>query len=126
MPYNEWPPRPRIDGPAYECCEAGRHIACPYSMGRYVCWERCKCKEGPPSPAQEQHRQELEDYLARVGQNTVTFDPAERAHEKQASRDEDQRQLDAGEITRAELAKRNGAFAFPRDRVRLVFPKRER
>lgn len=39
------------------------------------------------------------------------FDARERAREKQASRDEDQRQLDTGEITREALAKRNGFFS---------------
>lgn len=40
-----------------------------------------------------------------------TFDPQKRAAEKQASRDEDARQLAAGEITPQELRKRNGFFS---------------
>lgn len=40
-----------------------------------------------------------------------TYDPAERAREKQASRDEDQRRLDAGEVTREELRRENSMFA---------------
>ncbi len=36
------------------------------------------------------------------------FDPAERARQKQASRDEDARRLAAGEITRSELRRENG------------------
>lgn len=40
-----------------------------------------------------------------------TFDPKKRAAEKQASRDEDARQLAAGEVTHAELRKRNGFFS---------------
>lgn len=38
------------------------------------------------------------------------YDPAERAREKQASRDEDARRLAAGEVTREELAQENGLF----------------
>ena len=38
------------------------------------------------------------------------FDPAARAAEKAASRREDLRMLDAGEISKAELAKRNAFF----------------
>ena len=38
------------------------------------------------------------------------FDPAARAAEKAASRREDLRRLEAGEISRAELAKRNAFF----------------
>lgn len=52
-----------------------------------------------------------------------TFDPAERAREKQASRDADARALLSGEKTRAQLKAENGAFAFPRARIR--FSKRE-
>lgn len=64
--------------------------------------------------------------IEKTGDGTIEcerLDVEERRREKQASRDEDQRQLDAGEITREELAKRNGSFAFPRDRVRVDFPK---
>ena len=39
------------------------------------------------------------------------YDPAERAREKQASRDEDARRLAAGEVTREELARENSPFA---------------
>lgn len=50
-----------------------------------------------------------------------------RRQEKQASRDEDQRRLDAGEIAPEELAKENGAFSFPPGRLRvdISFPKRK-
>ena len=41
----------------------------------------------------------------------VTFDPIERAAEKQASRDDDARRLAAGEVTREELARENGALS---------------
>jgi hypothetical protein len=53
-----------------------------------------------------------------------TFDPAVRAAEKQASRDADARALASGEKSRAQLKAENGAFAFPRDRVRICFPRR--
>ncbi len=55
-----------------------------------------------------------------------TFDPAERAREKQASRDEDARAIAAGEKTADQVRRENGAFAFPRDRVRLTWPNDER
>lgn len=54
----------------------------------------------------------------------ATFDPVARAAEKQASRDEDARALASGEKTVAQLKAENGAFAFPRDRVRLERPTR--
>jgi hypothetical protein len=54
------------------------------------------------------------------------FDPKVRAAEKQASRDEDARALASGEKTREQLRAENSAFAFPRDRIRLTPPKRER
>src|ERR1044072_7596530 len=44
---------------------------------------------------------------------------ATRAAEKQASRDEDARALASGEKSRAQLKAENGAFSFPRDRIRL-------
>lgn len=56
---------------------------------------------------------------------SATFDPAERAREKQASRDEDARALASGEKTVEQLRRENSAFAFPRDRVRLTRPKKE-
>lgn len=37
-----------------------------------------------------------------------SFDPAERAREKQASREADQQALARGEISRAELSRANG------------------
>lgn len=40
-----------------------------------------------------------------------TYDPAERAREKQAARDEDARRLAAGEVTPQELARENSPFA---------------
>lgn len=38
------------------------------------------------------------------------FDPVDRARQKQAARDEDQRALASGEVTAAELRKRNSFF----------------
>lgn len=49
-----------------------------------------------------------------------------RAAEKQASRDKDARRLAAGEVTREEMAKENGSFAFPRDRITIQLPKKEK
>lgn len=54
------------------------------------------------------------------------FSPSARTLEKQASRDTDATALISGEKTVAQLRAENSAFAFPRDRVRLKFPKRER
>ena len=50
----------------------------------------------------------------------VHFDLKERASEKQLSREADVRALALGEKDRDELARENGAFAFPRERVRIV------
>ena len=47
------------------------------------------------------------------------LDPVARAVEKQASRDADVRAVASGEKSRAQLKVENGAFAFPRDRIRL-------
>lgn len=55
-----------------------------------------------------------------------TFNPTERAREKQASRDEDARAIASGEKTVEQVRRENGAFAFPRDRVKLTFPANER
>jgi hypothetical protein len=48
---------------------------------------------------------------------------SQRQKEKQTSRDEDQRQLDCGEITRDELRKRNGLFAFPNVKINFKSAK---
>jgi hypothetical protein len=50
----------------------------------------------------------------------VRFDPEQRAREKQASRDEDARALASGEKSREQLRRENGAFAFPKERLRMV------
>jgi len=50
----------------------------------------------------------------------VPFDPNQRAREKQASREADARALASGEKLPDELARENGAFAFPKERVRIV------
>ncbi len=41
-------------------------------------------------------------------QNNQLFDPKERAAKKQASRDQDERDLASGKISREEMQKRNG------------------
>ncbi len=51
------------------------------------------------------------------------FDPAERAREKPASRDEDLRRLKAGEIRPAELNRENDFFAsiaFSKMRIKSI------
>jgi hypothetical protein len=53
-----------------------------------------------------------------------TFDPAERAREKQASRDQDAHDIATGVRTVEQVRRDNGAFAFPRERIRLTRPKR--
>ena len=47
----------------------------------------------------------------------------QRAREKQESREKDELALQSGKISREELARENGAFAFPRDRVRILVLK---
>jgi very-short-patch-repair endonuclease len=47
----------------------------------------------------------------------LTFDPAERAREKQASRDADAQASADGTKTREDLRRENGAFAFPNARI---------
>jgi hypothetical protein len=54
------------------------------------------------------------------------FDPDERAREKAASREADARALASGEKSREQLRVENGAFGFPRDRVRLDFTQVKR
>lgn len=49
--------------------------------------------------------------IAKYGAPVAFYDPAERAAEKQASRDEDARRLAAGEVTPQELARENSPFA---------------
>ena len=48
-----------------------------------------------------------------------TYNPAERAREKEASRESDANALATGQKSREQLRSENGAFAFPRERVRL-------
>ncbi|HVK83605.1 MAG TPA: hypothetical protein VM513_05830 [Kofleriaceae bacterium] len=49
------------------------------------------------------------------------LDPAARAREKAASREEDARALASGEKSRKQLQAENACFAFPRDRIRIDF-----
>lgn len=48
-----------------------------------------------------------------------------RAEEKAASRARDAADLASGRKTRADLARENGAFAFPRELVRLTYSGRK-
>jgi hypothetical protein len=50
----------------------------------------------------------------------------ERGREKAASREIDARALASGEKSREQLRVENGAFAFPRARIRLVRPQRSK
>ncbi len=50
----------------------------------------------------------------------MTYDPAERAKEKQASRDRDEAALASGEKTREQLRRENGHFSFVGLRVDLA------
>lgn len=52
-----------------------------------------------------------------------SYQASERAHEKVMSREADARVLVSGEKTQAELRAENGAFAFPRERVRVDFSR---
>ena len=51
------------------------------------------------------------------------YDAKQRALEKQLSRVADERALASGEKSQAQLRDENGAFAFPRERVRLHVPR---
>jgi hypothetical protein len=46
-----------------------------------------------------------------------SFDPKERAREKQLSRDQDERDLASGTKTREQLRRENGIFVFPDARI---------
>jgi hypothetical protein len=48
------------------------------------------------------------------------FDQEQRDREKQASREEDALAIESGLMSREELAAENGAFSFPRQRMRIV------
>jgi hypothetical protein len=48
---------------------------------------------------------------------------AERACEKEASREMDARALASGEKSREQLRSENSAFGYPRDRVRIDFAR---
>jgi hypothetical protein len=51
--------------------------------------------------------------------NPERLDPAERAREKQRSREDDARALASGAKSQAQLRRENGLFAFPKVRVSL-------
>jgi hypothetical protein len=50
----------------------------------------------------------------------VPFDPEKRAQEKQASREADARAIASGRKSAEQIREENGAFSFPRDRMRIV------
>lgn len=52
-----------------------------------------------------------------------TFDPAERARQKAAAREQDRLDLESGRKTREQLRKENGAFGFPPGSVRIDFTR---
>jgi hypothetical protein len=54
-----------------------------------------------------------------MAQDPERLDPAERAREKQLSREKDARALASGAKSRAQLRRENGLFAFPKVRVSL-------
>lgn len=49
------------------------------------------------------------------------YDFKKRAEEKQKSRDQDEEDLRTGKITREELRKKNGAFAFPKGYAKIMW-----
>jgi hypothetical protein len=54
-----------------------------------------------------------------MAQDHERFDPAERAREKQISRDEDAKALASGAKSADQLRRENGVFVFPNVRVSL-------
>jgi len=62
--------------------------------------------------------------LENVTVDSNLCDPAERAREKAASRDEDARAIAAGEKSPSQVRRENASFAF--SNVRLQIPARER
>lgn len=130
------------DGSEWTCAEEGKCL--PYNdKGEHV------DVDGDPMTLMWEFDVDLDDFdgnvdharrAANVAQYTYhaahfrwpverrrsTLNGRRRALEKQASRDEDARRLAAGEVTREELAKENGSFAFPADRVVIHHPKKEK
>jgi hypothetical protein len=51
----------------------------------------------------------------------LVYDPAERAAEKQRSREADERALASGELTREQLTAKNAYFSFPPEMVEIDF-----
>jgi hypothetical protein len=47
------------------------------------------------------------------------YDPADRAREKQAARDQDEQRIASGERSSAEVQQQNALFAFPGARVKF-------
>ncbi len=63
------------------------------------------------------------DRMQQEDEAQLLRDLGGRAAEKQVSRDADAQALASGEKSRAQLKAENGAFAFPRNRIRLERPK---
>lgn len=59
----------------------------------------------------------------RAGLLEETLDPHQRALEKAASREADERALKAGEKTREDLRRENSFFSFPPGRIRIDMTK---
>jgi hypothetical protein len=55
-----------------------------------------------------------------MNRNLDNFDQEQRDREKQASREEDALAIESGRMSREEMAAENGAFSFPRERVRIL------
>jgi hypothetical protein len=59
--------------------------------------------------------------LAMPKRQVESFDPRERAAAKQAARDADARALRDGEISVAQLHRKNGLLAFPKEHLSVDF-----
>jgi hypothetical protein len=101
------------------------------TRGRFVDEEWNKPRKRPNGRGWKQslvdeaiaHLQELLNHDAdRRSTSAPPLDPAVRSREKQASRDADTCTVASGEKSRNQLKVENGAFAFPRDRIRLELP----
>lgn len=81
-------------------------------MGRDPNPARCKAKAATP-PLQANCR----GPVVSCAMASETFDPKERAREKQLSREQDERDLASGAKTREQLRRENGFFAFPTAKI---------
>ena len=58
--------------------------------------------------------------VGEVMDRHVPFDPEKRAKEKQASREADADAIASGRKSAEQVREENGAFSFPRDRMRIL------